>query len=215
MVLQRPDHPLTDRRKTGGQTEPFSKEFWKFLHAPRFVRPILLYGQNGPDRKNMAIMQNWPCLTSKIAKMQDGIKLRQVRSDLRQNDAGGRITSKNFRSDLGKVVAVKMSGTTKERWRHNSPPPHRKSRSQNAFLIYGAFVDASVAAPSATTSATNWRWRASENYCFLKYVMGKIEKCRLMAWQPHFKKRDNTSKGIVQASFWRSKLEVLASPETA
>ncbi len=63
----------------------------------------------------MAIMQNRPCPTSKIAKMHDGIKLRQARFDLHQNDAGRRITSKNFRSDLGKVVAVKMSGTTKER----------------------------------------------------------------------------------------------------
>ncbi len=135
MVLQHPDHPLTDRRKTGGQTEPFTKEFWKFLHAPRFVRPILLYGQNWPDRKNMAIMQNWPCPTSKIAKMQDGIKLRRARFDLRQNDASHRTTSKNFRSDPGKMVIVKMSSTTKERWRHNSPPPLRKSRLHSWFYL--------------------------------------------------------------------------------
>ncbi len=72
----------------------------------RFVRLILLYGQNGAGRKNMAIMQNRPCPTSKIAKMQDGIKLRQARFDLHQNDAGHRTISKNFRSDLGKMVTV-------------------------------------------------------------------------------------------------------------
>ncbi len=67
---QRPYCPLTNRRKTGSKTEPFLESFWKILHVPQFVRLILLYGQNGQDRKNMAIMQNWPVLLRKIAKMQ-------------------------------------------------------------------------------------------------------------------------------------------------
>ncbi len=46
---QRPNHPLTNRKKTRGQTELFSENFWKFLYTLRFVRPILLYDQNGPD----------------------------------------------------------------------------------------------------------------------------------------------------------------------
>ena len=76
MVSQRPDHPLTNRRKTGGKSELFSKSFWKILGAARFVRPILIYGQNGSDRKNMAIMQDCPGPHWKIAKMQDRTRTR-------------------------------------------------------------------------------------------------------------------------------------------
>lgn len=82
MVSQRPYCPLTDRRKIGDIAEPFSENFWKYLYAPRFVRLILLYVQNRPDRKNMAIMQDWPVLTWEIAKMQGGIKPRQAQFDL-------------------------------------------------------------------------------------------------------------------------------------
>ena len=53
--------------------EPFSKRFRKFLGAARFVRPSLLYGQIGHDRKNMAIMQDLTVTLEKIAKMQDEI----------------------------------------------------------------------------------------------------------------------------------------------
>ena len=53
--------------------EPFSKRFRKFLGAARFVRPSLLYGQIGHDRKNMAIMQDLTVTLEKIAKMQDRI----------------------------------------------------------------------------------------------------------------------------------------------
>ena len=53
--------------------EPFSKRFRKFLGAARFVRPSLLYGQIGHDRKNMAIMQDLTVTLEKIAKMQDWI----------------------------------------------------------------------------------------------------------------------------------------------
>ena len=74
LVSQRPNHPFTNRRKTGGKAEPFSKRFWKILGATRFVRLFLLYGQIGPDRKNMAIMQDLTSPLWKIAKMQDRIK---------------------------------------------------------------------------------------------------------------------------------------------
>lgn len=76
MVSQRPDHPLTNRRKIGGKSEPFSKSSWKFLRATRLVCLSLLYGENCPDRMNMAIMQEQAVLLGKIAKKQDGIKLR-------------------------------------------------------------------------------------------------------------------------------------------
>ena len=111
MVSQRPDHPLTNRRKTGGKAEPFSKRFWKILLAPQFVRLILLYGQIGPDRKNMAIMQDWPVLLWKIAKMQDEIRTRKACSDPQQNNANHRTTSKILRSDLGTC------------WRSKCPAP--------------------------------------------------------------------------------------------
>ena len=78
MVSQRPDHPLTNRRKTRGKSEPFSKSFWKFLEAAWFVSPSLLYGQNRSDRKNMALMQFRVWTVREIAKMQDRIKLQNM-----------------------------------------------------------------------------------------------------------------------------------------
>ena len=55
------------------------KKILKISPWPRFVRSILLYGQNGSGRKNMAIMQFWTWSVRKIAKMQDKIKPRPAR----------------------------------------------------------------------------------------------------------------------------------------
>lgn len=77
--------------KPGVKRNYFQKVFENFFMRPG-VHSILLYGQNGPDRKNMAIMQDWPVLTRKIAKMQDAITTRRARS--RQRQVGADVPAK-------------------------------------------------------------------------------------------------------------------------
>ena len=97
----------------------------------RFVRPILLYGQNGPDRKNMAIMQFRDWAAGKIAKMQDGTRSQIFRSDVitastwrknfppRQRQIGGDVGRKCTSRQT--TSSVKLS--PEDAWL-TSPPSH-------------------------------------------------------------------------------------------
>ena len=67
--------------KAGVKRNHFQKVFRKCLGAAQFVRLSLLYAENDPNRSNMAIMQDCPARSEKIAKMQDRIKLQNMQSD--------------------------------------------------------------------------------------------------------------------------------------
>ena len=96
--------------KPGIERNQFQKCFWKILGGIRFVRLFLLYGQIGPDRKNMAIMQDLTSPLWKIAKMQDGIKWPNwpFGFGLRQNDRYQ--TDKRDSAQRRHVGKIKIAG---------------------------------------------------------------------------------------------------------
>ena len=144
---QRPKHPLTYRRKTGGTAEPFSKRIWKFFGAARFVRLFLSYGQIGPNRKNMAIMQDLTVTLEKIAKMQDWIVINvtDILSATLRTICPSAFGLRHFAADQNQNVKMSfwfgdgqnVRHQQKGGQRHISPHLPGRSRLQNANLVPG------------------------------------------------------------------------------